>query len=228
MPAALSAVADGVWTDAAPVRIVGMELTSAMTVLRLRDGGLLVHSPIALTPERRAAVEALGPVKHLYSPNLFHHLSLGHWSAAFPGARVHAPGGLARKRPDLRIDRAHDLVSEPDFAGFVDEVVLEGFRLGETVVFHRPSRTLVVADLVANVGRPAQAWARVYTRAMGFYDRVALSRILRWTAVADRAALRKSVDAVLALPFERVVVGHGEPLVANAKAALAAGCAWLR
>jgi hypothetical protein len=95
------------------------------------------------------------------------------------------------------------------------------------VLFHRPSRTLIVADLVHNVGRPAHAWTRIYTRVMGFRDRVALSRLLRWTAFADRAAARRSLDAVLALPFERIVVGHGAPITGGAREALAAAYRWL-
>jgi len=224
---ALTPFAEGVWIDAAPVRILGMPLTATMTVLRLADGSLLLYSPIALTPERRAAVEALGPVAHLYAPNLFHHLRIGEWAAAFPAARLHAPAGLAEKRPDLRIDRVHGTAPEPAFAGILDEVNIEGFRLRESVLMYRPARTLVVADLVHNIGRPEHAWTRLYTRAMGFYDRVALSRMIRWTAFSDRAAARRSLDTLLALPFDRLVPGHGEPVVEGAREVLAAAYAWL-
>ena len=62
---------------------------------------------------------------------------------------------------------------------------------------------------------------------MGFYDRLALSRMLRWAGVSDRSALRRSVDRVLALPFDRLIVGHGAPVTGGAKEALAAACAWL-
>src|SRR5262249_47858419 len=148
-------------------------------------------------------------VAHLYAPNLYHHMSLGPWIEAFPDARVHAPPGLAKKRPDLRIDRKVDDTPEPAFAGLVDEIRIAGFRLDELVLFHRPSATLVLADLVSNIGRPEHAWTKLYTRAMGFYDRVALSKMIRWAAFSDRAAARRSVDEILALPFERVVVGHG-------------------
>jgi hypothetical protein len=229
--ATLSAIAEGVWMDSAPVRFLGMQLTSNMTVLRLGDGSLLVHAPVALTPERRAAVEALGPVAHLYSPNLFHHLHLGAWAAAFPATRVHGPVGLAKKRPDLRIDRVHGAQTpaspEPAFAGVVDELPIRGFRMAETVLFYRPARTLVVADLVHNIGRPEHGWTKVYTRAMGFFDRVAVSRVIRWTAFPDRAAARRSFDEVLALPFERIVVGHGSPLGSEAREALVAAYRWL-
>jgi hypothetical protein len=220
-------LSNGVWIDNAEVRFLGMHLTATMTVLRLTDGTLLVHSPIALTPERRAAVDALGTVAHLYSPNTYHHLRIGDWAQAYPSARVHASPGLAKKRPDLRIDRMHGSTPEPAFAGVVDEIRIEGFRMQETVLLHRPSRTLVVADLVHNIGRPAHAWTALYTTVMGFYDRVALSRMIRLAAFPDRVAARRSVDLVLALPFERIVVGHGEPLLENARAQLEAACAWL-
>lgn len=223
----LSPFADGVWLDAAPVRMLGMRLTATMTVLRLDDGSLLLHSPVAMTPERRQAVEALGPVAHLYAPNLYHHLRIGEWASAFPAARLHAPPGLARKRPDLRIDRPHDSTPDPALAGVVDEVSIDGFRLQESVLLYRPARTLVVADLVHNVGRPQHGWTKLYTRAMGFYDRVALSRAIRWTAFSDRAAARRRLDELLAMPFDRLVVGHGAPVVSDAREALESAYSWL-
>ncbi|HEY2515715.1 MAG TPA: hypothetical protein VGI39_32825 [Polyangiaceae bacterium] len=149
---------EGVWHDTAPVRIVGMKLTTTMTVLDL--------------------------------------------------------GGF------------HDRERAP-FADAVVEVPLEGFRLVETVLVHRPSSTVVVADLVHNVGRPPGVWERTYTKMMGFYDRVALSGALRWTAFSNRAAARRSVDALLGHSFERVVVGHGRPIAAGAHAALEGAMAWL-
>ena len=221
-------IADGIWVDEAPVRFLGMRLSATMTVIRLGDGSLLLYSPVAMTPARRAAVEALGPVAHLYSPNTYHHLRIGDWQAAFPDARLHAPPGLAKKRSDLRIDRVHPVTPEPAFDGAVEEHRIDGFRLEETALFHRPSRTLVVADLVHNIGHPTHGWTKLYTKAMGFYDRVALSRAIRMTGFTDRAAARHSVDALLGLPFERLVVGHGTPIAGGAKEALAAAYAWLR
>ena len=142
---------DGVWLASDPVRIVGTRLTATMALLRLGDGSLLAYSPVSLTAERRAAVDALGRVAHVYAPSNFHHRWAGEWAAAYPGARVHAPAGLTKK---LRVHRVLGDGSEPAFAGVVDETHIDGFRLDETVLVHHPSRTLVVADLVHNVGRP--------------------------------------------------------------------------
>jgi hypothetical protein len=226
--ATLTPFADGIWLGTEPVRFLGLRLTSTMTVLRLADGSLLLYSPVAMTPARRAAVEALGSVAHLYAPNTFHHRWIGDWAAAFPGARLHAPPDLANKRRDLRIDRVHGAAPpEPAFAGVIEELRIDGFRLQESVLVYAPARTLVVADLVHNIGRPTHGWTRLYTRTMGFYDRVAVSRFIRWTAFSDRAAARRSVDALLARPFDRLVVGHGAPVAAGGRDALAAVYAWL-
>lgn len=217
----------GIWLDTGPVRMLGMRLTATMSVLQLKDRGLLVFSPLPLTPERRVAVEAIGTVRHLYAPNLFHHLRIGEWAAAFPEARLHAPPGLTKKRPDLRIDRLHGTAQEPEFAGLVDEFPIDCFRLKESVLVYRPARTLLVADLVHNIGRPEHLWTRIYASLMGFYDCVALSRVIRWSAFADRSAARRSLDRVLEQSFDRLVVGHGDPIDSEARDALARAYSWL-
>jgi hypothetical protein len=224
----LVSFADGVWLRAAPVHSLGLRLTTTMVVVKLADGTLLVWSPTELTPEVRGEVEALGPIAHLYAPDLFHHLWLGDWALAFPQARVHAPPGLRKKRPDLRIDRVHGAPPEPAFAGRVDELPVRGFRLEETALLVRPARSLVVADLVQNVGRPTHPWTAMYTKMMGFYDQVALSRFLRWTAFNDGKAARRSIDDLIDLPFDRLIVGHGAPLTSDGPDALASAYAWLR
>jgi len=221
----LEQFAKGVWIDTGPVRILGTKLTSTMTVLRLEDGSL-INSPLPLTPERRAAVLALGRVRHLYAPNSFHHSWLAEWSRGFPEARVHAPEALSRKRTDLRIDRFHG-DGAGAFGGELEEIPIHGCRLAETVLLHRPSRTAIVTDLVHNIGRPTHTWTRIYTTTMGFYDRVAQSRVLRWTAFDDRGAARKSVDRLLETPFEGLIVGHGAPLSAGSHELLEAALQFL-
>jgi len=221
------ALTEGAWVVRDPVNIVGMPLTTTMTLLRLADGTLLAYSPVELTEERRTAVSKLGPVAHIYAPNLFHHLHVRGWLDAFPSARFHGPKGLERKRPDLQVHRVHGSESESGFSDTIDEIPIAGFRLGESALFYRPAGVLLVADLVHNVGRPEGLWPQMYTRLMGFYDRVALSRMIRWTAFSDRKAARASIDRLLALPFDRIVVGHGSTINDGARQALSESFAWL-
>jgi hypothetical protein len=97
----------------------------------------------------------------------------------------------------------------------------------ESVLVYRPAHTLVVADLVQNIGRPQHRWTKFYARTLGFYDGVALSRMILWTAFSDRSAARRSLDELLARPFGRLIVGHGAPLAAGGREALAAAYSWL-
>ena len=41
-------------------------------MVKLSDGSLWVHSPVNLDPELKAAMDALGPVKHIVTPNFEH------------------------------------------------------------------------------------------------------------------------------------------------------------
>lgn len=219
--------AEGVWLDTEPIRIAGTHLSVNMAVLRLPNDGLVLYSPLVMTPQRREAVEALGPVEHLFAPNLWHHLHIGEWAAAFPNARVHAPAGLEKKRPDLRIDRRHTAEQEPDFEEVIDEHVISGFRMFETGLYYRPAQTLIVADLVHNVGRPKGWWTETYTKLAGFYDRVALSRVLQWTAFSDKNEARQSLDRMLDEPFDKLVVGHGAPVESGAREAFEHAYEWM-
>lgn len=223
----LRQVAPGLWLASDPVRIVGMRLAANMVVVELGPRKLLLFSPVAYTPARAQAVDALGEVAHIVAPNTFHHLSAGDWCTAYPSAVLHASRGLAPKRRDLHIDRFFDEPAPPDFAGFLEEIPIEGFALEEAVFVHRASGTLLVADLVHNIGRPEHGWTRLYSTMMGFFDQVALSRVIRWTAFHDRQAARRSLDQVLAHDFDRLVVGHGEPLETGGREAIERAYEWL-
>lgn len=68
------------------IRMLGIPFGTRMTIVRLADGGMWLHSPIAARDELVAAVEALGPIRHIVAPNKFHHLFVGEWLERFPYA----------------------------------------------------------------------------------------------------------------------------------------------
>ena len=88
----LTSFAEDIWIADGPVvtAALGFHFPTRMAVIRLRDGGLFVWSPVALTAELRAGVEALGAVRHIVAPNALHDLFLAEWGRAFPGAQLHA------------------------------------------------------------------------------------------------------------------------------------------
>lgn len=218
---------ENLWVAEQPLRFMGLAVGARMTVIRLADGGLWVHSPLRLTPERREAVEALGPVRFLVAPNKFHHLFIGEWMAAYPQARTYAAPGLPEKRKDLSFHTVLSEQSSADWAGQIEALPWRGAPLlSETAFFHRPSRTLVVTDTVHNVGPEATAFTRFFFRTFGGYGRLGTALPER-LATRDRAAARRTVDAVLQWDFQRVIMAHGHVVERDGVQALRQAYAWL-
>lgn len=77
-----------IWTvDGPTVSVAGFAYPTRMIVIRLSDGSLFLWSPTALSSELQAAIDRLGPVRHIIAPNSLHHLFVGAWQAAYPAAQ---------------------------------------------------------------------------------------------------------------------------------------------
>ncbi len=74
--------------DGPTVSFFGFPYPTRMAVARLSSGQVWVWSPIALTEELADAVEAIGPVGYIVSPNKLHHLFLAEWKNRWPDARL--------------------------------------------------------------------------------------------------------------------------------------------
>jgi Domain of unknown function (DUF4336) len=220
-------IGQDVWVVGSPLRFVGLEVGARTTIIRLHDGRLFVHSPIAATPDFLQAARSLGEVAFLVAPNCFHHLFAADWKRAFPGAALFVAPGLERKRSDLDIAGVLSDLPEAGWAGSIDQVVLRGIPMtNEVVFFHRPSRTLIASDLAFNLGAGSPGLTRFVFRLLGAHGRLAptfLERLL----VRDRPAFRRSLQQILAWPFERVVVAHGEISERGGREALMRGYAWV-
>lgn len=224
----LQRLADGLWVDARPFRAGPfLEIGTRMSVVRLADRGLLLHSLVEIDAETRAALEALGPVHHLVAGNQLHHRYLASAAKAFPQAELWGPPGLAEKRKDLRFEGVLGDEAPAAWGTDLDQLAVRGIpRMNEVAFLHRASRTLLVTDLCFNVRHSDQLGTRLFMRVNGAYGRFGPTRLLR-SLVRDRPALRASVEKILAWDFDRVVVTHGEVLERGGRDALRAGFKWL-
>lgn len=221
------ALSDDLFVVDVPFRIGSMELGGRMTGVRLPDGGLWLHSPVKLDAAVREAVEARGPVRFLVAPNVMHHLALGDWAAAYPSARVLAPAGLRKKRPDLRIDVELSDMMDVGQSPELELLLARGLsNLEEFVFLHRPSRTLLLTDLAFNIHDSSSWVTRTYLKLNGAYGRLAPTWLIKFLA-KDRAALRAWRDRVLSWDFDRVVPCHGQVLETGGRDALRDAFAWL-
>ncbi|HCV26524.1 MAG: hypothetical protein CME13_09505 [Gemmatimonadetes bacterium] len=93
----LTSLSPNLWVTEEPLKLGPARLNHRMTVVRLSDGRLWVHSPVAYTDELSAALAELGDVTDLVAPSIFHDLHWNQWRGQYPEARFHAPVGLPHR-----------------------------------------------------------------------------------------------------------------------------------
>ena len=225
--APLRQLADDLWIADRPQRFYGLAVGARMTVMRLADASLLLHSPIALDDGVRRELDALGTVRYAVAPNRVHHLYAGKVVEAYPESRLWIAPGLERKRPDLRYVAMLGDEAPAEWRRQVDQTFFRGRPYENEVVFcHRASRTLILCDLAFNFGPSAALTTRILMsliRSYGTFGPTKLDPLL----IRDRPAARASLERILAWDFDRVIVAHGEVLEHGGPALLRSGYAWL-
>ena len=223
----LRKLAENLWVAERPQRFYGLQVGTRMTVMRLADRSLLLHSPVALDPPLCEELGSLGTVRFVVAPNRFHHLYAGDALRTYPQARLWVAPGVERKRPDLPLV---DVLTDETPAEWNDEVGQIFFRgrpfENEVTFLHRPSRTLVLCDLAFNFGSRTPVATRMLMRLVGGYGHFGPSR-LDPLLIRDRAAARHSLERILSWDFDRIVVAHGDVLESGGPAALRGGYQWL-
>jgi hypothetical protein len=228
-------VADDVWiVDSGPLRASGRSLPVRMTVIRLANGDLWLHSPTPYGDNLHAELERYGRIRHLVSPNMAHWMFVRDWQARCPDAVTWAAPRVRERRQvkksGVRLDRDLGDAPPPDWADEMEQVVVPGgagFR--EIDFFHKPSRTLVLTDLVVNLeAEKMPLLMRPLARLVGVLAPDGKAPI--YLRLVIRARRREAADAatrMLAWNPERVIFSHGRWFDRDATAALSRSFAWL-
>jgi len=223
----LRKLADDLWVAERPQTFYGLEVGTRMSVIRLGDGSLLLHSPVVLDAALRRELDAIGTVRFAVAPNRVHHLYAGMVADAYPQARLWVAPGLPKKRPDLVFVDVLGDEAPVEWRSEVGQVFLRGRPYeNEVVCFHRASRTLILCDIAFNFRRGTPPLTRMLVGLIGSYDRFGPSK-LDPLLIRDRPAARESLEKILAWDFDRVIVAHGDVLETGGHEALRRGYQWL-
>jgi hypothetical protein len=205
-------VPDSIWVSERPVWFGGVRLRARTTVVRLAGGALWVHSPCAPTDAVCAALDALGEVRWIVVPNRFHHLEAPATAARYPNALVVGPESVQSRNPHVRLSMGTD---DPAYLRAVPElssIQLAGVPfLDETVFFHPASGSLIAADLLISAC-PHDHWTwRIAARIFGRYEKVRTPPDVR-THTRPNAAVAQSIAQMRALPLQRILMAHADPI----------------
>lgn len=218
---------DRIWHVQQPVRFGPLTIKTRAMIVRLADGGLWVHSPVTPTPDLVNALNALGPVRFVVAPNKAHHLYFHDFMQAFPEAKGFIAPGLADKRPALQSYESLGTSEGPDWSPDLQSHFVPGLPvLNETVWFHPSSGTLILTDLLFNLGKGQGVLLGLVARLLGVHDRLAMSRTMKFM-VKDKAAVAASARHLLSLPVRRIVLAHDQIIEEDAAARMKTAFGWL-
>jgi hypothetical protein len=211
------------------VSFYGFPYPTRMAVVRLSDGGVWVWSPVALTEELASSVEAIGPVNHIVSPNKIHHLFLGEWAERWPTARLYAPPGLARRKPEVHFDA--DLRDEPDpaWTADIDQVIFRGsLAMEEVVFFHRASSTTIICDLIQRHAQEKMSGWKGKLMQLDSLVGEQGSTPREWRAsFLRRGPARTARQKVLDWKARQLLIAHGECAQTGATEIIGKALSWI-
>lgn len=214
----LKPVVQDVWIVDGPLIRFGlpwlkMPFPTRMTIVRLANKELFIHSPTDLTAALKAEVEALGTPRWIVGPNRIHYWWIPQWHEAYPAAEVYLAPRIREQAGD-RIDFDAATLEGADgypWDGEIATLPVAGDYMTEVEFFHSASRTLILTDLIENFEpRRLSPGMRLLTWLGGVQDPDgAMPRDMRGGFSARKAELRAAVETMICWAPQRVILAHG-------------------
>ncbi|QTC90878.1 hypothetical protein [Brevundimonas goettingensis] len=183
-----------------------------MTAVRLKDGGVVIWSAIALDDAGMAELEAFGAPRFLIVPNAGHRLDARLFKDRYPGLTVVAPEGSHEAvEAAVPVDATEDVFGDPG----VRFVTVAGTAAAESalIVTRSGGTTLITNDIIGHVTHPHGLGANVMTRLFDYgVHEPSIPRTIR-RFIKDKAALAAQMRDWAALPdLKRIIVSHVDPI----------------
>ena len=204
-----------------PIHFAGCDFNARMTVIRISEKKLLIHSPCKIDAVTKEAISALGDVACIVAPGTYHHLYIPSAQAAFPEAETYICPGVERKQPELEFDWFLGDRAPEIWADTLDQVLIRGNKfIWEVAFYHRPSKTLLLVDVIENITdqTPNVNWILMFWWKMVFHmwnnPKPAPEYQMGWR---DKQAARTSLEKILEWDFERIILAHGDLIETHAR-----------
>ena len=211
-------VANKIYIDEIPLRFLGMQLGTRMTVIRMKNNILFLHSPTILTPDLKKQLDEFGEVSIIVCPNKLHHLYINSYVDNYPNAKIYAAPGLEKKRKDIQFNGT--LLDEPneEWHEEIDQMVFRGcFFMKEIFFFHKETKTLIATDFIQSIHPYHNLFERLMGRIGGIYNNPSPPRDLRLMMRLDRQTTKQSVERVKQWNFDKIIIAHGQLITRDAK-----------
>lgn len=239
-------VTPGVTTLSLPFKLLGsVKVGARATIIRLQTGSLAVFSPVPLTTDVKEKIQSLGEVRYIAALNREHHIFISPWANEYPNAEVIGMEGLPEKREKREdtkgVKFAHVFTTEnkaqqrisPEFDSEFEYEYVNSHQNGELVFMHKPTGTLIQADLIFNLPATEQYSKSKESADSGFLNMVVSGLLhtkgdLIWqkrnlfhvSGSKDRAGFAESLKKMQQWNFDRVIPCHGDVIENGGKEVL--------
>lgn len=186
-------------------------------------------------------------IAYIIVPNTAHYLRAHEYKLKFPKAKIIAPENTKLKQlvqVDCKLGSScgSKVIGVPELKdlGIEDDFILDNFNFvympnhlfQELIVYEKNTQTVFVADLIQNIGKPGlEQYSEITGYSDNYYPHSGLGfigRFLRVDSFLGKVIMRVianfsitrddcAMKAINSLPFNRIVVCHGNIITSNAK-----------
>ena len=209
---------ENLWLARYPLRLLGINFDRNVTIIRLASGKLVIHSTAPFTAEDLLAIRELGDPGWLLDATLYHDSYAREGCRAFSRIPYLAPRGFRQiagvttqplEQPPLEWDGELEVLS-----------LDEASKTHEHLIYHRASGTLIVCDLLFHFPANSRGWTRVFVRTVMRLPRlIGMSAFFRMS-INDKQSFTRLMERVMQWDFNRLIVGHGDPIERDGKTVL--------
>ena len=211
----LKKIADNLWiVDGEEVlmdfKFFKVPFSTRMTVIRLKNGGIWVHSPIKPSDNLLFEIKQLGEVKHLIAPNVLHYSYIDEWHQLFPEAKVWLASGVQKRarKSGMSLDYGQELSK----ANWNDE-----------------SSTLILTDLIENIETEKLSLFEKLLFKIGdnHHPNGKTPRDLRMSFLFGKKQALRSYHKIKKWEPKNIIISHGPCMIGQAKEMLNQAFFWL-
>ena len=225
----MKGIGKNIWVHDDAMSLAGKQLGLRMTIVKLSNGGLWVHSPTALSPELIEEMDELGSVSFIVGASNGHNIWLREWQDAFPDAALYVSGGIPKKLKLTNyqvLGESHENIWEEDLAR---EFMLGVPFFSESVFLHRMTKSLIVTDLIQNYSDERSPGldgfvTQYFFEPIGFKGTCVAPPLKIGFMIKDKSNFSLFIERILGWEFERIIVTHGDIIELNAKQVFANLC----
>lgn len=199
------------WLDG---KLPSMPMPRAMVIYKTQEGGVVVHSAVAVDSARQKEMESLGQPKWMIVPSALHRMDAPKYKAAYPSLKVLAPKIIKKKVEEvIAVDDSCE--SALPAAGVIVHSVpgIKPIELAYEVTLSDGKKALLFNDMLMNLPH-LPGFKGLLVRWMGSTGFFGITWLGRTFLMNDRAKFRAwLIEQSQRKDVSLLTVSHGEPVV---------------